>query len=824
MEKPESSSKGRLQKKWAILFKAVGILILLILLFQLGFAFYVSAYKEDFKNEIVHRFNENSSGRLIVGDLSVSFFKGFPNLQISMDQVILRDSLWDTHHKDFLKADHIYSEIRPWMLFRKQIDLTDCTLKNVSVNLYKSATGYSNTSIFKKKKTIDSKATGTSKLNFKIKNIELKNLDFFAQDLTKSKLFHFQNCNAAVGLKFSGKNFLGNLKIETFIKEMNFNTLKGSYAKNKLMKGSFRFWFDAAKDQFDVESNAFHLGPNLFECRGRFGASSSNTDFFINLYSKSIYWKNASALVAPNISKKTDNFNLEKPFAIDCYLKGNYRVRGEPKIHIKAEVKANLLQIQEKQITNCSFTGVFINNYIAEDFYDDLNTAILLNDFKGSFNGLPFGTKNLKVFNLKRPEISGFVHSDFDVAVLNNVFNSKVFKFDSGAGNFQVNFQADLVNLKLKKPKITGKVVVKNAHFEYLPKHLSFKKNDFEMEFTSDKLLVKNLKIRTLNNDITMHGYSENFLNFLYDSPEKIILNWEISAKKLNLEDFMYILKNEAPHRHHPKRIAALSKNDFFSKATELSQSQLKIKIDELQYKRFWVHHILADIHLNQNRIILNEVFMNQGNGTILLKGTVNPADQNRFNLTSDIRNLDLKKFYYAFNNFNSKKITYKNLEGKTNLKAKLSGRIRKDGTLIQQSLNGNLNFDIYNGKFIDFEPIQKIGKILFPQRKFDRITFETLHGDFDIHNGLVKIKPMPINTSVMNFDLAGDYSLSKGTDLQMDVHLRNPEKDKDISDPALLKQRRAKGVTIHLQATEDMEGNMKIKIRSNNEKLDRID
>ena len=72
----------------------------------------------------------------------------------------------------------------------------------------------------------------------------------------------------------------------------------------------------------------------------------------------------------------------------------------------------------------------------------------------------------------------------------------------------------------------------------------------------------------------------------------------------------------------------------------------------------------------------------------------------------------------------------------------------------------------------------------------------------------------MQINTSVIKLDIAGDYGLSSGTDLQLDVYLRDPAKDaKEVSKTAKIENRN-KGVIVHLQAVDDKNGKIKIKPR----------
>jgi hypothetical protein len=59
---------------------------------------------------------------------------------------------------------------------------------------------------------------------------------------------------------------------------------------------------------------------------------------------------------------------------------------------------------------------------------------------------------------------------------------------------------------------------------------------------------------------------------------------------------------------------------------------------------------------------------------------------------------------------------------------------------------------------------------------------------------------------------------MGKGTNIAVDVPLRNPKKDADITDKEEKKARRMKGIVLHLLATDGEDGKIKIKLNRNRE------
>jgi hypothetical protein len=69
--------------------------------------------------------------------------------------------------------------------------------------------------------------------------------------------------------------------------------------------------------------------------------------------------------------------------------------------------------------------------------------------------------------------------------------------------------------------------------------------------------------------------------------------------------------------------------------------------------------------------------------------------------------------------------------------------------------------------------------------------------------------------------DVAGVYSLSKGTNIALDIPLRNPKNDTTIVDQNERNKKRMKGIVLHILATDGDDGKIKIKWNKNHAKKD---
>jgi hypothetical protein len=793
-------------RKWSL--KIFGVLFLVLLVFYIILGLYLDSKHDKILSEVNLFTKENFKGDIAIGDLKVLLFKDFPSLTVELQDVTVKDSLWTIHKKTLIDSEYLYAKIYPWKVIFGNLAVNKVTLKNATLDVHADSTGYSNFSALAKRKVVKKEQTDPI-LDLQVDNIELKNVVLRGNNALKKKSINVTIKELDAHFSSLSEGFKATVKLNAHIDDLTFNFKNGSFAKNKDLNGPLVVVFEEDKQNISIDSDAFEIGKCLFILNANFGMKE-NSRFSIGLKSTSVLWKEAASLVSKNIFSKLNKFDFSKPIKVKCDINGDLKDKDFLKIHVIAQIKDNELKAVDQVFTNCSFTGEYSNNYEDNGRYDDANSAVMLHDLKGSFEGISFVTKDLMVLNLKAPIASGSFNADFDAKQLNALFNPDYLNFTKGKVKCRLKFKSDLVNLKISKPFIEGLFSIDQCDYTFVPKNLTFKNNSIDLNFTSDELIVKNFSFETMKSKIQMSGYSKDFMSLYYDSPHKIVLNWEVYSPNLDLIDFIYFL---SPSKTK-KKVAKTGNKDIFDKLINTQQITAKVKIDRFTHKKFTGTNVIADMELTSKRIILNKLSVKSCEGVLNVNAEIDHGlVDNSFYLKVNADNVDVQKFLYSFNNFGSKSITNNSIRGKLSLQTKLRGKAN-DGTIKQNSLNGKLAFQLTNGAFVDFKPIENVGKNVFPKRNFQNILVDKLDGAFAIQNGLLSIAPMQINTSVIKMDVEGVFGLQEGTDLNVDVHLRNPDKDKNEISKDVLAENRKKGVCIHLNVIDDKKGGTKIKPR----------
>ena len=794
-------------KKYAKRF-GLFILGLIVLLFIAcgGLSIYFNRNKTEIIAKINTKINENINGKFHIGDFHYKFLIGFPNFTLALKDVQLKDNQWATHKHTLLKATEIEARLNVWSLLQNEINIHKILINDADIYVYKAEDGYSNADIFKPKKKKSPKSKSDRETT--IDQIDLNNVHFILDNRLGHKLFDFDVASLKTKVDYDGDNWQTDVFLDTQIKSLAFNTVHGSFAKEKELKGTFNVAYSAQKERIDVVTRDLKIGTDSFDIIAFFNLAKGNALFGINI-GTTILWQNASNVLSANISSKLNRFNLSKPIDVNCDIKGDFNAEGDPRIVVQAIIKNNALSIPDGQITNCNFKGIFTNNFKPKEGYNDANSAIVLTHFTGNYENIPLKIPQLAINNLEKPLATGYVSSDFDITKLNQISNDNWIQFSEGHATANLKFQFDIVDLYITKPRFIGSVNVQNVSFHFIPKNVHAEKINVQLDFTEKALLIKKIAYKNNKNIIYLEGKIDNFLNLYYDAPEKMVVNWDIYCPNIDLKQFLGVLASSQKKKVSTKKATT---SDQLRNAIDKCVVEINIKADKINYNKLTATNTKAEIQMIDSKLIIKNGSLQTSGGSITFNTTVTPNGKNyNFISNAEVSKVDIASFLRSFNNFGVKSFSPNNIKGKLSSQANVTGFINSNGELITNSVHGNLAFNVNQGALLNFEPIVKIGKFAFPFRDVENITFSDLSGKLKLRGEQIDVNNFTISSSVLNLDAEGIYSFGRGTNLALTIPLRNSKNDIKLATKAERDAVRDRGIVLHLIALDD-EGKMKIK------------
>lgn len=815
--------KIRRLPRWAkISLKVVSALFLFTIIAYMGLAYYVNSNKKEILASITQKINENTNGTFSAESMEPTFLQGFPRVSLRLKNVLVKDSLWNTHKNTLLQAEDFDISINVLAFLRGTLEIKKIEIANAKIHLFVAENGYSNTGIFKSKK--EKEASGESSSFAEIKAFELHDVSFISENLKGKKLFQFSINDLKGSVDYESEGWKAAVRLNAAAQSLAFNTVHGSFIKDKKLNGRFDIAYDEKGETIVFEPNDLKIGEDDFNIGGKFNIGKSNSEFSLQIKADKILWKNASNLLSKNISRQLNRFDLEKPIDVTCDIVGDLNAAGDPLFLVKATIKNNRLHIPDGIIDNCSFDGIFTNEFVKGKGFDDPNSVVKLLNFKGDYKEIPFVMDSAIINDFSKPIASGTFKANFPLEKLNNAIDKDLLVFSKGNADVEFQFKADIVDFEITKPFVSGLVKIENGDIRYVPRNLAFNNTNVALNFTEKDLFISNIRLQSGKSIVNMEGSIKNFLNLYYTEPEKLVLNWNVTSPQLYLGEFLGFLGNRKTTRRAAVKTKKSNVNDNLDFLFEKSNVALTVQVDKFYYNKFSATNTKAVVFLSDSGITIQNAVVNHAGGQVHLNGSIQQGKtKNHFSMKANVTNVGIEKFFYAFNNFEMQSLTSKNLKGYLSTAAVISGNISDDGKLVANSMNGTVGFTLKKGALIGFEPIKSAGKFAFPFRDLDNITFSNLKGNFDIKGEKVTIHPMQINSSVLNMDIAGVYSFGKGTNIALDVPLRNPKNDKDITDKEKLEERRNRGIVLHLLASDGDDGKIKIKLVSKKKRNEQL-
>lgn len=803
-----------------IVFKTLLVFVLILIVAFISLAVYVNANKASILASVTRELNKNLDGSLVIGSMEPTLLSGLPGVSLTLNNVELKDKRWNIHKHTLLQARGIKVNVNTLAMFRGIVEINKIDIIDASAYLYTDSTGYSNTSVFKKNRKKTDASGEESESSTEIRKILLQGVKLVVNNEKGNKLFQFQVEQVEGKVDYPSSGWKADIDVNILVKSLAFNTRRGSFIKDQQLKGPFEVEFDAEKSIINVAENKLKIGDNDFIIGATFNTSKDPTAFSIKIRANKIAWRNAATLLAPNIKKRLDQFNLKNPIDVRCDIVGDMGSGGDPLINVVADVKNNVLSTPGGVVDSCSFRGMYTNNFFEGRGLNDENSAIKLFGFKGSYEQIPFSIDTAFVNNFKAPVATGVVKSKFDISKLNSIVGEELLKFNGGQADLNLTYSADLVDLMLRKPYFTGYVNINNADVNYKPRNLRFKNTGISLKFTGPDLFINDLRLQSGKSVLLMEGSIRNFLNLYYTAPEKIVLNWDIKSPQLHLGEFLGFL-NARPNVTQVKSRAKGTFGKDLNNVFNTSKVNLNLKVDKIYYKKFLATDAIAQLYVSESGIQIKNTRVKHANGSINVTGNLyQTGDATRFAIDAVVANANVKSLFYGFDNFGLEAIRHDNISGNLFSKVKLGGRISNRGILLPSSLTGLITFNLKNGALLDFKPLIDVGKFAFPLRDLNNITFSDLGGALDVRGEKVNIRPMKISSSVLNLDVAGTYAMNKGTNITMDVPLRNPKKDEGTSKQEK-SENRMRGIVLHLVAVDGEDGKIKVKLNRNRDKED---
>lgn len=783
--------------------RVLGIVILLLVILWLGIWVYVKYNKADLISKISSRITEKSKAESHIGDLSANLFKTFPFISMELADVEIKDSLWKIHNRTFFKASNVYLRLSPLGLFNKNRGIGKVIVTGGQLHLFADSTYYN-------QYILRSDNRGKKRPSA-LPDIELISSEVIIENPSRQKYHHLSLREMTLTSTEDKSTQTFAIATNMLVKSLAFNTRKGSYLKNKNVRGDFELVIDRASKNLSFSDVALEIEEEVFNLSGNFSLDTARRDFNLSIRSSRLNFDKTVELLPDSTRLKIKSYSFEKPVSGEVSISGQTRYRFLPLVNIELNVVNNAIRTPGGTFNNCSFKAKFHNELVVGDPRLDINSVLELSNFTGKFETIPLSSKLIRVSNLKSPYLECDLKSSFNLPALNDLTGSTTLQFLKGSGLVDIRFNGPISGRDSIDAGIDGIVSIGNATVKYLPRNVTLSQCTGNFVFKGKDLHVEKFSARTGKTELSMNGDAKNFLSLLDISPEKLTLRWNVYSPHLHLEDFKTFLARR--NIQQAKKPAA---NNFRKTAGKIDKMFtdgdvfVTLRSPKMNYRRFDAKQVDAQVLLTSNRIDLKNVSFGHANGSMKMIGTViEGVSSNAVYLTSTLNKMDIPTLFYAFGDFGQDAITNTNLKGIVSATVNLNTAVSDEAQVIPESMLGTIDFLVENGELNNFEPLEKISISVFKKQDFSSIKFADLKNRLEVKGTAVIIDKMEIRSTALILFAEGIYDVKKGTDMSIKFPIRNIVKKNDSID--LISSDIRTGPSIRVRAKTGDDGKLKI-------------
>ena len=787
-----------------------GVVGLVCLLF-LGFLF-VYIYRKEILKEVNLKLKEEINGDIHIGDLRFTIFHNFPDVSLSLRDIYMRGPKYSEYHQDFLTAEIIDINVEGLKLFRKEVSIKSVDIINGEIFMFKTRSGYTNLDILKRtEKKRNTSESPSDQVNFR--NINLENVAVAFHDSLKRKDFDVRFLKVRSTITPGDSSTLFHLLGQVKFIGLMFNADKGSYLKNTEAVTNFSLEFFPQTQQLVVKPSSIKLAKSEIRLSGFFNLKPST--FQLNIRADSLNYTEGLSVMPESLSTSLSKIEIEKKVNINVIVGGSLVPGSKAAVDLTFAGRGGKVSSDKFEMDPLTFRGSLTNHYDSMVDDDDRNILLSLDTLYGKLSGLPFGARAI-VRDFESPQLNLNATFDIDLKVLNADTLSEI-NFKNGRFISSFSYDGPLeeyLDTKRKeyKGKLAGVVSLTDGEIEYVTKQLAFEQVKASIQFTNEECRIENISLIVNKNPVVITGLFTGFVPFFTQPDKRVKANLSVSSFKLDLAKLLVrkttTKRSEASTLKNKRKISDLI--DQLYKKLEL---EIAFNIKQFLNKDFKSENLTGKILLSNNKLQAKEVKMKFADGQIDFSVSLNQLQKkiNPFTLTAKVKNADIQKFFYSFNNFGQAGIRHDNLSGQVNADVVLSAFINNDLDVLTSNLAGDVKFRVRDGRLIKFEPLEKVSTFLFRNRDLSNVQFGEIEGHFNMKGMELDVSRMEVQSTLMTLYLEGRYSLTDSTDLSIQVPLSNLKSRDQHIPPENIGTDKKAGASIFLRARKGEDGKTNI-------------
>jgi uncharacterized protein involved in outer membrane biogenesis len=398
------------------------------------------------------------------------------------------------------------------------------------------------------------------------------------------------------------------------------------------------------------------------------------------------------------------------------------------------------------------------------------DTEIKIENFKMMLEGEPLGGR-VYVKGIDKPIFDADVKGTIDLTKITKIFPLEGMKL---TGRIQGDIKtkgkmADIEAGKYANITSSGVMHVNNLTFVSQDLPQGMKVTNAKASFNNEKINVENMNGYVGKSDVQVNGTISNYMGYLFAENQPLRGTMNVSSNRFDVNEWMVDEYSGQPVAQNTQTPEAEGVVEVPGNIDFVLNSSVK----EVLYDNLNLQNMKGSVIIKDKTAKLQNLAFNTLGGAFVTNGSYNTQNLQhpKFTFDLDIKNLDFKNAFNAFNTIQKIAPIAKFLEGKFSTNFAFAGELGQDMMPVYGSMTGKGIIEVVRAAVKNLKILQKVGAVT-QLKEVENFIIENKDIAAEIVNGNLVVKPFDLKVGDMKLTVGGTNNLGGGIDygMAMDV------------------------------------------------------
>ena len=752
-----------------------------------------------FKGDILQIIEKQSAkyinAKLKIGDMNLSMFKSFPNLNVALKEVMI------TGQDEFAGDTVVYIPLFEASVNLKSLIAGDelivnqLLLKNCRIAPTVNSEGKANWDILLSSGSQTSATTetppdepkGKAERGLRLNDIAIENLFITYNDFQHSTYASIADIDLKLNGNFSETNTL--IDIFLALQNISYRHQNSVWINKTDLKWQAVIGANLKEMTFDIQKNDLALNDLKLDLTGNIGVGEDKYKLDLQLNAPDTKFASLLAMVPKTLQHYIEGLETSGDFKLNVTAKGEYYADHLPAL--QANLLVNNASVKYPELPE-AIRQINIDLNVSNPGGPVDSTQLNLKKLSFDIAGNPF-SMYLNISNPNDPVLAGGAVGVINFSNLKKALPLKDITLQGIVttdmtfnGKYQYIEKEQYEKFIAKGNIILKDLLLVNAEFT---EGISITKGS--VTITPAQLNLKQLQAKVFSSDFTLQGNISNYLPYVFKN-ETLKGNFSLHSNRINLNEFIIAqakaarqTKSDTTARASADSIALTDKPTAAEGALEIPKNidvQFTSNISTILFDNLTIRNVKGQISLDNAVATLKNLSMDMLEGKMVMNGQYNTANPKipTVDFKLNISDFDIHAAYEAFTFLRKSIPVAMNCSGQVSAAMNFSSTLDKEMSPVMTTANGGGYLES-KGILINDNPAMNQLASVMKNDELSRLSISKLKIDFKLENGNIIVEPFKTSFAGNPVTIYGNQTVDGQLDYTLSMNIDRKFFGKDI-------------------------------------------